>query len=100
MPNLILDVPHTLGQAPALERLKNKFSLAKDMYQAHISHLQEEWNDTGLTFDFRAAGMNVSGTLAVEEAAVKLKAHLPLAALLFKGAIEKQVREELERLLR
>ena len=31
--------------------MKNKFSLAKDI-SPHISHLQEEWNDTGLTFDF------------------------------------------------
>ena len=36
--------------------------------------------------------MNVSGTLAVEEAAVKLKAHLLLASLLFKGAIENRSR--------
>ncbi len=43
--------------------------------------------------------MNVSGTLVVEEAAVKLDAQLPLAAVIFRGMIEQQIREELQRVL-
>jgi hypothetical protein len=99
MPQLTMEVSHALGQEQALERLKEKFSMAKDAYRAHLSEFREQWNQSTLDFGFRAAGMNVSGTLAVEAAAVRLHAELPWAAMMFKGMIEKQVREELGKLL-
>ena len=44
-------------------------------------------------------GMGVTGTIHVEDASVKLNAELPLAAMLFKGSIERQIRQELSGLL-
>ena len=99
MPQLTIEVPHALGQAEAVQRLQQQFSVAQEAYRSHISELHQEWADGALTFSFRVAGLNISGTLVVEEAAVKLDAHLPLAAVIFRGMIEQQVREELERIL-
>ena len=44
-------------------------------------------------------GMAVSGTLVVEDAEVTVETELPLAAALFKGLIQQQIREELQRVL-
>jgi len=43
--------------------------------------------------------MSVSGTLEVEASLVRLVANLPLAAMMFKGKIKQQAREELGALL-
>ena len=99
MPQLVMEVPHTLGQAAAIERLKREFEVAKETYQSHISELEEEWTEGTLRFSFRAAGMNISGDLVVEERVVKIHSHLPLPALMFKGVIDQRVREELGKLL-
>ena len=76
MPQLTLEMPHALGQALAIERLKERFSLAKAAYQSQLSNLTEEWMGSTLTFAFRATGMSVSGSLVVEDAAVKIHAKL------------------------
>jgi hypothetical protein len=99
MPHLTLEVPHALGQAAAVQRLKERIDRAKEAYQSQLGNLTEEWTANTLTFAFRAAGLHVSGAVAVEDAAVKVKAQLPLPALMLKATIEKQLREELGTLL-
>jgi hypothetical protein len=99
MPQLSLEVPHALGQAEALERLKRQFSFAKEAYASQLSDIHEEWNDHALEFSFRAMGMAISGTLAVEAAAVKIDAELPWAAVIFKNMIAERLHEELEKVL-
>ena len=52
-----------------------------------------------LEFAFKAMGMAVSGTVKVEESAVRLDAKIPMAAMMFKGMIEQQIRKELDGVL-
>ena len=78
---------------------KSNSRITQAAYQAHVSDLQQEWTDSTLTFSFRAMGMAVSGTLVVEDAEVTVETELPLAAALFKGLIQQQIREELQRVL-
>ena len=99
MPKLLLDIPHSLGQEEATRRLKEKFAAARAEYQGHVSNFREEWQDHTFSFGFHAMGMSVTGTVAVEEATVKLVTHLPLAAAFFKGAIEERLRQEVGKLL-
>jgi hypothetical protein len=99
MPQLSVQVPHTLGPDEAVRRLKDKFTLARGLYQGQVQDLHEEWTDHTLSFGFKAVGMKVAGTLAVADAAVNLTADLPFAAMLFKGTIEQRVRQELGELL-
>jgi hypothetical protein len=95
MPRLSLQVPHTLGRDEATRRIKEQLPKA----QGKVEELEEEWQDHTLKFRFKAMGFKVGGTLAVEEAAAKVDVDLPLAAMLVKGRIEKQVREELGAIL-
>ena len=99
MPRLTLAVPHSLGSDEAKRRLKDKFTAALAEHQGRVSLLREEWHDHNLSFAFQTFGMAVSGTVAVEPSQVKLDAELPFAAVLFKGAIEQRLREEVGVLL-
>jgi len=99
MPSLTLQAEHKLGRDEAVRRLKEKFSIARDTYGGQLGNLDEQWTDGTLSFGFKVVGMKISGTVAVEESAVKLDANLPIAAMMFKGAIEQRARAELAELL-
>jgi hypothetical protein len=99
MPRITLEAPHALGQDEALRRLKDKFDAARSQYGADVRNLSEQWTDHTLNFSFTSLGMGVSGTVKVEDSAVKLNAELPFAASFFKGAIESRLRAELGDLL-
>lgn len=99
MPRATLETPHALGQEEAIRRLKKKIDELKEAYRGRFSGLREDWDEHMLSFGFKAVGMKVAGTVAVEDSQVKLAAQLPLAAMMFKGAIERQVRQELGELL-
>ena len=100
MPHLNMQIPHQLGEEEALRRLKEKLDIAKSAYQSQVGDLHQEWNGQELSFGFKVTGLKVSGTLLVEDAAVKLAAALPLAAMVFKGAIQRRLQEELQGLLK
>jgi hypothetical protein len=99
MPKITLETSHQLGREEALRRLKEKFDSARSHYGGEVKNLKEQWTDHTLNFNFSAMGMGVSGTVQVEDRAVKFNADLPFAAALFKGAIESRLREELGVLL-
>jgi hypothetical protein len=99
MPQLTLEVPHNLGRDEATRRLKEKLDVARETFQGQVSDLHEEWHDQTLTFGFKAIGMAVSGTVAVEDALVRLTTELPWAAMLAKGIIEQRARLELGQVL-
>jgi hypothetical protein len=99
MPKLSIDVPHVLSQDEAAQRLKDKFAAVRAEYESQVSEFREEWLDHTFSFAFRALGMAVSGTVAVEPKQVRLAASLPLAAMLFKSAIEERIRQEVGVLL-
>ncbi len=99
MPQLSLELPHQLGQEEAARRLKDRFNTVSDMYKAHVSDLTHQWNGHTFSFDFHTMGMKIAGTVAVEQAKVKLAASLPLAAMLFKGMIEDRIRQEMGQVL-
>jgi hypothetical protein len=94
-----MSVPHGLPQGEALRRVKDKAAAVLRQYAAQLHNLQESWNDYAYAFSFAVMGMAIKGTVVIESAEVKLGAQVPLVALPFRGAIEKQVREELAQLL-
>jgi hypothetical protein len=91
MPKITLQVPHTLGQAEATRRLKEKLNLAK----GKVTDLHERWQDNTLTFDFQIMNMKVSGTITVEETVIAVALDLPFAMMMFKGMVEQRVSQEL-----
>jgi hypothetical protein len=99
MPQLSVEVPHSLGQDEAAQRLKHRMDIASDFYQSKVSDLNHEWDGHMLSFGFQAMGMKFAGTMAVEPQSVKVAANLPLAAMLFKKTIEDRIRLEVGKIL-
>ncbi|MCW3088039.1 MAG: hypothetical protein JWQ78_1425, partial [Sediminibacterium sp.] len=83
----------------ALKRIKTLLSETKKEHGDKISDLSETWNgDTG-DFSFSAKGFDISGTLTVTDADIKLRGKLPFAVSLFKGTITKMINEKASELL-
>ena len=99
MPTLNVHVPHTLGQEQAICRLKEQLGKAKNKFGQEVSDLEEEWDGNVLSFGFTTLGVKIRGTVTSAESEVKVAAKLPYAAMLFRGAIERQIRGELEKIL-
>jgi putative polyhydroxyalkanoate system protein len=90
MPQLSMQIAHTLGRDEATRRIKEQ--LAK--VRGQVSDIEEQWQDHTLTFRFKVMGFSVNGTVAVEETVVKIDVELPLAAMMVKGMIEQRLRQE------
>ena len=99
MPRLTLDKTHSLGKEEAVRRLKEKAQSVKETFGSQVSDLHEEWNNSTISFGFKAMGMKISGTVTADDSVVKMEANLPLTAMMFKGTIEQRIREELDKLL-
>lgn len=99
MPKSTVVVPHELGRAEALDRIKGILTDAKAQYGDKISDLQEDWTAEGGTFSFRAMGFKMSGALNVSDTDVRIEGDFPWAAKPFQGTIETTLRERAERLL-
>jgi len=99
MPSYSVSVQHTLGQHAARQRVESFLETVLRDYAQSISNVEGQWTENRLAFRFMTMGLHISGMLAVEEALVAVSGPLPLAAVLFRGRIEKQIRDELQRLL-
>lgn len=72
---LTVSIPHSLGRAEALSRLKSGL---EGMPQAGIVTVEQEaWADNKMTFLVRALGQSVPGSLEVLDDAVRLEVTLP-----------------------
>ena len=99
MANLVVAIPHVLGEEEALSRLQVRQHEVKSAYQQYLTNLEETWEGNSLRYRFSTFGINVRGTITVEPAQVVIRTELPMMAMMFKGAIEKQIREELGKVL-
>ena len=99
MPDLTVAVPHALGQQEATERLQGQFGRLRERFGQDVSELVEEWDGHVLRFGFTTYGIPIQGTVTSGESDVTISAKLPLVAMPLKGAIERQIRGELEKIL-
>jgi hypothetical protein len=99
MPKLTVTVPHQLGVPEAQQRLQGFVNKLKNAYPDRVSNLQEEWVQNLLNFAFSIMGMSVKGTMAVNDQDVTVNGDLPFAAMMFKGRIEQEIRDNLTRVL-
>ena len=91
MARLAMTTSHHLGKEEAQRRLKTKLIFVRGKYGRQVSGLQDAWKENVLSFDFKAVGMKVAGTMEVEEGEVRLAAQVPLGAVFFKKLIEQKV---------
>lgn len=95
-----VSVPHGMGREAARQRVSQFIDNLQRDYPSDVSNVRSQWSADRLEFGFAARGLNVEGTLVVEEEAVHVFGPLPLAAMFFRGKIEQTIRQELEKLLR
>lgn len=99
MPKTSLSVPNPLTQQEARQRLHEFLPQVRERYQGQITNVEESWEGDTLHFSFSTFGIQIKGTIAVEDSEVKFTGELPLAAMMFKGRIEQSIRDELTKLL-
>jgi putative polyhydroxyalkanoate system protein len=99
MPAFTAEVPHTLGQKAARERLDHFLERIGEKYKGQISDLNGAWNDDVLSFSFSTFGIKITGTMTVDEDKVQLNGELPFSAMIFKGKIASGIQEALAKAL-
>ncbi len=99
MPAFTAEVPHSLGQQAARERLESFLQKISEKYKGQIGDLTGAWNDDVLNFAFSTYGIKISGNLAVQEDKVVMNGELPFSAMMFKGKIVGGIQDALENAL-
>lgn len=100
MPSMNVEVPHTLGQAEATNRLRDFIERVKAKYEGKVSNVTAAWNENVLDFSFTTFGFTIPGQLTVEGTLARVTGDLPFAAMFFQGQIEQSIRDELAKALR
>lgn len=88
-----VSVPHKLGKAQALKKIKDFGNIAPKKFSQDLTDLKIEWKDSCGEFSFRISKININarGTISVDEKNLMISGHLPLAFRFFKNKIEKIV---------
>jgi hypothetical protein len=74
---LVVSIPHRLGKAEAVRRLKNGLGRARTDFGHVISVDEETWNGDAVSFRLRALGQAAAGTIEVLDDHLRLEVTLP-----------------------
>jgi putative polyhydroxyalkanoate system protein len=99
MPKFGVTVPHKLGKENARSRLEQLIQILEKKYEGKVSDIDQSWDGDTLRFRVKTFGIQLSGNIAVSDNELKLDGELPFAAMMFKGKIESDFKEQLERLV-
>lgn len=100
MSKISVAVPHGLEPDEVVNRLKRESGVLRTSFGEHVHDYDEAWEGRTLTFRFKTFGMSIEGHVQVEPAEVIATTKVPLAAMMFKGAIEEQMRGRLAELVK
>ena len=100
MPNLTKTYPHSLGKEEAARRLKERIASEK-INKANVASVSKEvWNDPyNLDFAMTLFNYRVDGTLKIEDSEIIVDLNLPFVAMMVKGMIEDQMRQQMDIML-
>ena len=100
MPKFNVNVDHSMGRQPAIEKLQSFSEELKVQYSREVTEVTETWNEDGtLDFSIKAMGVTITGIMNPSDDQVNVDGQLPFAALPFRGMIQNQIETELRRLL-
>ena len=99
MPAFTAEVPHTLGQQAARERLEHFLDRIGEKYKGQIGEITGTWADDTLNFVFTTFGIKITGSMEVQDDKVILSGELPFSAMMFKGKIVGGIEEALTKAL-
>jgi hypothetical protein len=93
-------MPHPLSAEDAKTKLQRFIESLQSKFQDNVSELEQTWNGDSLGFGFKTFGIKIAGKIDVAENHITVDGDLPLTAMMFKGKIESEMRQQLERLLK
>ncbi|MCI0332464.1 MAG: polyhydroxyalkanoic acid system family protein [Planctomycetes bacterium] len=99
MPKFGVTVPHNLTTDEACSRLERFVEVLQQKFEGKVSDLQQSWDGDTLNFSFKTFGIQLTGGIAVTDNELKLDGDLPFAAMMFRGKIESDIKEQLERIV-
>jgi hypothetical protein len=99
MPSFHVRVPHALSIPHVQSRLAQLLANLQAGEVPDLDTLESRWSDNELHLRWQTRGLVLQGTLVIHAAHVEVTGTLPLAAALFRGRIERTIREELSRVL-
>ncbi len=95
---IIVSIPHSLGKAEALRRLKG--GMERVLGHIPIMKMDEQsWSGDRMTFRASALGQVASGSLDVGESDVRLELTLPWVLQRFAGMVQEVFSDRTRRLL-
>lgn len=89
-----VSISHKFSQVEAVTRVKKILNESRSKLAAHLTDVEEKWDNNVLSFAFTAQKQHISGTLEVKDRVFELYAKLPLTLRLFEGRIEKMIQEQ------
>jgi len=96
---LVVSIPHRLGKAEAVRRLKSGLGRARTDFGHIISVHEETWNGDVVAFRLRALGQAAGGTIEVLEDSLRLEVTLPWLLSKLTERIVPTIRKEATLLL-
>ncbi|HMO85234.1 MAG TPA: polyhydroxyalkanoic acid system family protein [Lacipirellulaceae bacterium] len=100
MPKFHFEIPHTLPADEARSRLERFAESLQLKFADKVSDLNQQWNGNTLAFGFKTFGIKIAGDVTALDQKLDVNGEIPLTAMMFKGKIESEVREQLARLMR
>ena len=100
MPKLSLEIPHQLSADEAKDRLLRFTEALQSKFQDQVGDLEQSWEGNDLAFGFKTFGIKIQGKIGVQDDKLVLDGDLPFSAMMFKGKIESEIRQQLERMVR
>jgi hypothetical protein len=88
---LVVTIPHRLGKAEALNRIKAGIGRAKGEFSHLLRIDNDSWEGDRLSFAASALGQHAYGTIDVMEAGVRLTVTLPWLLARFAHAVQRVV---------
>jgi putative polyhydroxyalkanoate system protein len=100
VPKISMEIPHELSAEEAKQRIERKGEFLLSQFGDKVKDMSTTWAGNALSFGFKTLGMRIDGIVSVEDDKVSVNCDLPFAAMMFKGRIESEIRQQLERILR
>ena len=91
---LVISIPHTLGKAEAVRRLKSGLANAEAKFSQFLSVQEQTWTGDRLAFRIVALAQAASGTIDVAEDHVRLEVELPWLLAKVAERIQRVVKTE------
>ncbi len=99
MPKFATSVPHNLTKDEARQRLERFAEMLEAKFANQVSDLQQSWEGDTLKFHFKTYGIPLNGGITVADKELNVAGDIPFAAMMFKGKIESEIREQLEKIV-